>query len=132
MLNDKQIHFLKYFLTVLLGFIIDWSVWLIFLKILHNPIYAQIISRFFSSVFGFYMIKKIVFSHIEKHYFQFIKYVLAVIFAWFMSVLFISFFHFYFIAFISKLFSDILIFIINYFIMNYIVFTNDKTSSLNH
>lgn len=126
MLNDKYIHFFKYFSIVLLGFVIDWSIWLIFLNILHNPIYAQIISRFCSSIFGFYMIKNVVFKHIKKHYLQFIKYILAVSFAWILSVLFISCFHLYFSVFFSKILSDILIFIINYFIMNYFVFIHNR------
>lgn len=121
--------FLKYVLVGLASFGIDYSIFLTTTNIFDvHYLYAHTIARFFSAFFNFFCNKNIVFKTKKNTFYELQKYITTVFFSYLLSGVLL-----YFLVDMSgiskelaKPLSELSMFIINFIILNFLVFSDKK------
>ena len=119
-------EFFKYFGGALSGLIVDWFITLFTFWISGSPILAQSSGKALGGVFAFFIYKHKVF---KKDYFcsnsyrQSLKFIISVIFGFIVSVIAFKILISFSVPWvISKIISDGITFILNYFVVKHWVF----------
>ncbi len=120
----KYKTFLKYIFSSGSSCIIDLGLFTIIFELLKKDTYASILARIVSSLYNYIINRKFVFNSNQNKYKSFILYYLLVIIQMFFSTLFVHILYSLIGIYptIIKIFVDLIIFFINYFVQKLYIF----------
>ncbi len=117
---------LKYSLSGIICFVIDYSIYSLLIYYTNNIVLANVSARIISSFVNFNINRKIVFDSNSNYYQSLIKYYLLVIFNLIINTTLIKLLSNIISVYISKLIVEIFIYIFNWFIQNKYIFKNKR------
>ncbi len=127
MTKEKVFKIAKYLFSSGTSFVIDLALFTIFKNIKFSILLATICARILSSLYNYFVNSRVVFKKYTKT--SLIKFYILVVVQMFASAFFVSTFDKIFSSVnttIIKFFVDVVIFVVNYVIQNYVIFKNKK------
>ena len=128
---NKYRTFIKYIFSSGSSSIVDLGLFTVFFELIKKDTYASILARIISSLYNYIINRKIVFNSNENKFKSFVSYYLLVIIQMFFSTFLV---HILFKIInvyptVIKIFVDLIIFFINYFVQKFYIFKASTNTS---
>ena len=120
--NKKGKEIYRFSFSSLISFIIDYSLYSIILLISNNIILSNVIARIFSSIVNFTINKKMVFQSKKNLKQEILKYYILAFSILILNSIVLNYLSLYINPFMAKLITELLLFILSYFIQKKFVF----------
>lgn len=121
---NKYKNVLKFSLSSIISFIIDYSFFTIFSLFISNLSICNVLARIISATFNFTMNRKYVFNSNNSLYKSSLSYLFLAIMVIILNTILLNIFVYQllFNKFIAKIIVEIVLFIINYFVQKKVIF----------